>query len=200
MAVDERARRRQWKRERKKGGETYSLILLLANKHHTPVVDKSHLQLYTVGHCWRGWVQRRRGKERGKEGRKGRRKDREELKREKQCLCPAMTGNSWLGSHRGQPRDCPSGCFYLTCFDLMYKSQAVKNDEVLTVCTLWIMRMCNWKFLLSTSWMRLKLLCTDTDSGVRADLSQTCRGQNGSALTSVSLHFFKQVHQIFKNN
>lgn len=82
-------------REReRKGGETYSLILLLANKHHTPVVDKSHLQLYTVGHCWRGWVQRRRGKERGKEGRKGRRKDREELKREKQCLCPAMTGNS----------------------------------------------------------------------------------------------------------
>lgn len=146
MAVDERARRRQWKREREreKRGETYSLILPLANKHHTPVVDKSHLQLYTVGHCRRGWVQRRRGKEGGKEGRKGRRKDREELKREKQCLCPPMTGNSWLGSHRGQPRDCPWGCFYLTRFYLMYKSQTMKSDEVRTVCTLLIMRMCNW--------------------------------------------------------
>lgn len=46
-----REREGEKERERKRGRETNSLIPFQAKKHHTPVVDKSHLQLYTVGHC-----------------------------------------------------------------------------------------------------------------------------------------------------
>lgn len=46
-----REREGEKERERKRGRETNSLIPFQAKKYHTPVVDKSHLQLYTVGHC-----------------------------------------------------------------------------------------------------------------------------------------------------
>lgn len=47
----ERKRGKEGEKERERGRETNSLIPFQAKKHHTPVVDKSHLQLYTVGHC-----------------------------------------------------------------------------------------------------------------------------------------------------
>ncbi len=97
-------------------------------------MDKSHLQLYTVGHCWRGCVCvriRERSGVRKREKKASKKESEKEKKRKSVCV-------QWWQQTADEGHTVDSSMsflhrpFYWTCFKLIYQDIWVQRQEVHT--------------------------------------------------------------------